>query len=434
MYTAVILDEVSHNRIISLEDFAQQTGSHEIPSLVEIEVEIPMTNNVGTRLIDTVDQIPEVMPVSDDSDDAHNVEMTLAAHEEDDNGTSLQPLQQLPARAGSRRVRVEDDDEDENNRRRSSPRLVPTHTSPQALPSTQPLSSHVYIQTQPSRERSGASVNSFASDRPSRPLPRNVPSPLRHHHIPFGTGLVPAIAPFDLRSMFDRVFRATPNETESTQSDNTGNQTASSTRSSADANAPVAIPITDLGQQHQNHFTDRTAARALLSFSSGPAHGLPHQHSPRTPYPGVIDFTLGFFQNGPGAGPQRDVTNSQVHQHSNESSRWRPPPDFLEALIRTMFHDGFGSGAEGLEKENPERASKLLSGLEEVPIGLIKRMDRLCNIFPSHQDVSNGGDANCAVCWESLLSINANEVSSSLTEGNTSHYLYGLNSSDILIF
>lgn len=50
------------------------------------------------------------------------------------------------------------------------------------------------------------------------------------------------------------------------------------------------------------------------------------------------------------------------------------------------------------EREDPERAKRLVDGLEEVPGGLIKRMQRV-----GGPGTSCGEVPNCAVCWESLL-------------------------------
>ena len=50
------------------------------------------------------------------------------------------------------------------------------------------------------------------------------------------------------------------------------------------------------------------------------------------------------------------------------------------------------------ERDDPERAQRLVDGLEEVPIGLVKRMQQV-----GGPGTSCGEDPTCAVCWESLL-------------------------------
>ena len=58
------------------------------------------------------------------------------------------------------------------------------------------------------------------------------------------------------------------------------------------------------------------------------------------------------------------------------------------------------------EKDNPERAAKLIKGLERVPVGLVKRMTRVDDIPGAHEDSTGADGCNvpgCAICWDSLL-------------------------------
>ncbi|KAL1950513.1 hypothetical protein VTO73DRAFT_5637 [Trametes versicolor] len=50
------------------------------------------------------------------------------------------------------------------------------------------------------------------------------------------------------------------------------------------------------------------------------------------------------------------------------------------------------------ERDDPERAQRLVDGVEEVPIGLVKRMERV-----GGPGSAQGEAPTCAVCWESLL-------------------------------
>ena len=65
-----------------------------------------------------------------------------------------------------------------------------------------------------------------------------------------------------------------------------------------------------------------------------------------------------------------------------------PPPELMQ-----MLTGGFGFGEE---PEDPERAKRLVGGLEEVSVGLIKRLKRVGG-------EGDEGSTNCAVCWEDLL-------------------------------
>lgn len=66
-----------------------------------------------------------------------------------------------------------------------------------------------------------------------------------------------------------------------------------------------------------------------------------------------------------------------------------PPAELMQMLAGGLV---FG----GEEPEDPERARRLVDGLEEVPIGLVKRLERA-----GGED--GEGSPNCAVCWEGLL-------------------------------
>jgi hypothetical protein len=58
------------------------------------------------------------------------------------------------------------------------------------------------------------------------------------------------------------------------------------------------------------------------------------------------------------------------------------------------------------EKEDPERARKLVDGLEEVPVGLVRRLERVgTGGGGMGEDETKGGDVGCAVCWDRLLYV-----------------------------
>ncbi|KAJ7267483.1 hypothetical protein C8J57DRAFT_1327826 [Mycena rebaudengoi] len=83
-------------------------------------------------------------------------------------------------------------------------------------------------------------------------------------------------------------------------------------------------------------------------------------------------------------------------------------PQALLQTIRMMANRGadlfFGPG--GMEmppppKDSPENAQKIIDGLEVVPVGLIRRLER---VNPATGDVGAvGGDSGCAICWDRLL-------------------------------
>ncbi|KAG2009593.1 hypothetical protein CC2G_012508 [Coprinopsis cinerea AmutBmut pab1-1] len=66
---------------------------------------------------------------------------------------------------------------------------------------------------------------------------------------------------------------------------------------------------------------------------------------------------------------------------------------------------GFLNDLFGIEPDvdDPERAERLINGLEEVPIGLVKRLERVGGMTGANGTELSGGDSGCAVCWEKLL-------------------------------
>lgn len=53
-------------------------------------------------------------------------------------------------------------------------------------------------------------------------------------------------------------------------------------------------------------------------------------------------------------------------------------------------------------KEDPERAKKLVSGLDVVPVGLVRRLERVGDVG-GEDTGGSGGDSCCAICWDRLL-------------------------------
>lgn len=89
-----------------------------------------------------------------------------------------------------------------------------------------------------------------------------------------------------------------------------------------------------------------------------------------------------------------------------------PIPPNLATNLANLFTMPFGFvGAGGFtfgtpleEKEDPERARNLIEGLEKVPLGLVRRLERVGKgAGGMGEEQGKAGDAGCAVCWERLL-------------------------------
>ncbi|KAI6151435.1 hypothetical protein EDD17DRAFT_1637029 [Pisolithus thermaeus] len=81
-------------------------------------------------------------------------------------------------------------------------------------------------------------------------------------------------------------------------------------------------------------------------------------------------------------------------------------PNFMESFTALMQDWLFFGPPEG-PSEDPERAKRLLAGLEVVPIGLVKRLERVGGALGGRtdgEDMSNTAPG-CAICWDSLLDM-----------------------------
>lgn len=77
---------------------------------------------------------------------------------------------------------------------------------------------------------------------------------------------------------------------------------------------------------------------------------------------------------------------------------------FINAFSNVFTING---GFPRREAQDPERAKKLVDGLELVPIGLVRRLERVGgNVGGGTEGLetgATGGDVGCAICWDRLL-------------------------------
>jgi hypothetical protein len=75
------------------------------------------------------------------------------------------------------------------------------------------------------------------------------------------------------------------------------------------------------------------------------------------------------------------------------------------------------------EKEDPERAKRLVAGLEVVPVGLVKRMEKVGGAPGGHVDDSTGEVEvpGCAICWDTLLDSEGDGFHTNKVEDASSH-------------
>ncbi len=175
--------------------------------------------------------------------------------------------------------------------------------------------------------------------------------------------------------------------------------------------APGGVqPLSDNANQmfrelFRNMLNNPTAVRAAAE-QAGIHTPAPNPAPPRQSEAGTAptqntrnEVRQDFFFNFPG-GPEDQERRAEFDAFLNSvGNEEGEQPNFM-SLLRAMVGNAVMGMMPGDEKEDPERAKKLISGLEVVPHGLVKRLER---VGDKCDEGSTCGDASCAVCWDSLL-------------------------------
>ncbi|KAF8963035.1 hypothetical protein BDZ97DRAFT_1920155 [Flammula alnicola] len=305
------------------------------------------------------DEMPDLQEVSDSSDsegesesdrDAEEVEMQ--AVDDDDmppliplaSSASDRPLPPSPGRINrNRRARVEDDEDEERDRRHPSQRIG--NPSGSSTPQTTPQA------------------------HASSPTPASDPRPTPHvqHHIFHVNMSARGGAPNnDPLRFFQHMMP-------------TGGNNAPPANNTNNATPP---PQTQQPQQ-------------------------PQQNNGRPPPPPLFGGVAVSFELGPGL-PLPPLNGDPNAQPPNQPQL----PNHLAELFTRIGMQVVGAGAANFgfglgmdsEKEDPERARKLVDGLEEVPVGLVRRLERVGGTGGGMgEDETKGGDGGCAICWDRLV-------------------------------
>lgn len=161
-------------------------------------------------------------------------------------------------------------------------------------------------------------------------------------------------------------------------------------------------------------------------FGQGPPGGdLPHEHThtgeatadpssagnnptPRHAPRGVPHLTAGFTLTIPLFGPPLgNRTGPAVGGQGGAPGMFGMDAAAREELFASFaaFFQEFQALDEA--REDPERAKKLVAGLEVVPSGLVKRLERVGGAPGGHVGDSNaaGSSSGCAICWDTLLDV-----------------------------
>jgi Ring finger domain len=330
---------------------------------------------------DDDDSMPDLQSVSNSSDseddddddddddesdrDANEVEMQ--AVQDDDNDSSwtdededmptLEPINgtSTPAatRRTNRRARVEDDQDDERDRRHPSQRVADTMSINEPPPSTAPSTGTATpLPLPPLNPQNQFGPPPMPNQFTPRPLP-----PIPPHHMLF-------------RIPLGR-FQPTNQNAQNNNNNDNNNNANPNPNLNAGMFGGFAITIDNNGMPvlHAHHH-----------------HGLPNDNGNGNPNP----------NGGPG--------QPQVPPVGTFGGNVLPQD--LSALFNFFGNAvGMGFGFGEREQEDPERAKRLVDGLEEVPVGLVRRLGRVGGGgLEGEEGVgASGGDGGCAICWDSLL-------------------------------
>lgn len=304
------------------------------------------------------DSMPELESVSASSDsdsedsdrDANEVQMhaldddgDAAWTDEDDVDSDMPGLEPIgsPPRANNRRARVEDDGDEERDRRHPSQRI-------------------------------GSAIDnettSLPASTPSQTLPQSQihPQTLPLRHQP------PFVLPH---------IRAT-------------------------VNIPSIVPVQAGNNQpfrfFQHMMPQNTTTGEVDPPQANPAPTLPTPQQMFGGFAITIDLTNPTQLNGLANGGQ-----AQAHTHIPGAQPLALPDiaSFADVMARLgAIGQAFAFAGGEREQDDPGRAKKLVEGLEEVPLGLVRRLERVGGTGGGMgHDESSGGDSGCAICWDKLL-------------------------------
>lgn len=303
------------------------------------------------------DSMPELESVSnssssdsEDSDrDANEVQMQAldddgdAAWTDEDVDSDmpgLEPIGSLP-RVNNRRQRVEDDGDEERDRRHPSQRI------------------------------------GSANDNETTSLPASTPSqPLPQSQTHTQTQPLPHQPPFVLPHI-----RAT-------------------------FNMPSIVPIQAGNNQPFRFFQHMMPQNTTIGEVDPPQANSAPPVAPQTPQQMFGGFAITIDLSNPTQlSPPSNGGQAQAHTHvPGAQPALLDPGSFAEVMARIRaIGQAFGFSGER-EQDDPGRAKKLIEGLEEVPLGLVRRLERVGGTGGGMgHDETSGGDSGCAICWDKLL-------------------------------
>jgi hypothetical protein len=344
---------------------------------------------------------------SESNRDAHEVELqivndrSLSDHAGPNPSTSH--ISQDQPSVNNRRARVEDDEDEDRDRRHPSQRVgSSTNATSPAVPSS---SSTPLLSSQ---------------------LPRAAPTPgarLRGQAPIFSRAVVDEVLPG--RAHPFRFFQHLMSNNNNNNDNNNGAGNTNSDSSAGGAGpvpAPPQPPL-DRDNPHNQPHGRFEAFSVTVDIGLGPPFpvGGGAQPSEGQPIANAADPNLNPNAQNLNNFSTRmaDIMASLGYVSNTAPGGNNPPqgpgttfpgiPEIVPVALNLGNIAGFGLGfnldGSGFgEKEDPERARKLVDGLEEVSVGLVRRLERVGGTGGGMgEDETKGGDGGCAICWDRLL-------------------------------
>ncbi|TFK27585.1 hypothetical protein FA15DRAFT_653475 [Coprinopsis marcescibilis] len=150
-----------------------------------------------------------------------------------------------------------------------------------------------------------------------------------------------------------------------------------------------------------------TMGQDATNEAGGQAGNNANPNTTQSPFlTGGLAFSFDIQPGLAGTGTPRSGNQPQPQANTG------PAPEGMPNSFAEFFNNpNFLNDLFGIEPdvEDPERAERLIKGLDDVPEGLVKRLERVGGMIGANGAELSGGDSGCAVCWEKLLEVEITE-------------------------
>lgn len=171
----------------------------------------------------------------------------------------------------------------------------------------------------------------------------------------------------------------------------------------ATLNIPSIVPIQAGNNQPFRFFQHMMPQNTTIGEVDPPPQANPAPPgAPQTPQQMFGGFAITIDLSNPTQ--LNGLANGGQAQAHTDIPGAQPQVSLADVMARLgAIGQAFGFAGER-EQDDPGRAKKLVEGLGEVPLGLVRRLERVGGTGGGMgHDESSGGDSGCAICWDKLL-------------------------------